>query len=177
MVLGKLSSIVDVYLTEGYSYLVFDLISLSESLSTVKPLVYRFRSEKIYYPLRASSIINGYSSITLYLLTADRIKPESVEPSSLKIIFEAKVYREDVEKADKRFVGFFPEDAIWLTVLTWSGYLSEITGDLKAEVGFSILHLMNELAFSVPISVALVLTALVYVYEFRDVLKKILRGS
>ncbi|MBS7611840.1 DUF2330 domain-containing protein [Candidatus Bathyarchaeota archaeon] len=177
LMLEELSSIVDAYLIEGYSYLVFDLISLSTTLKTVKPLVYKFRSEKIYYPLKASSIINGYSSITLYLLTADRVKPESVEPSGLKIAFEAKISRSNVEKADKRLADFFSEDVIWLTVLTWNGYLSELTGDLKAEVGFSIIHLKNELAFSAPISTALILTALVYVYEFRNVLKRILRRT
>jgi len=175
--LEKLSNTVDSYLAEGYSYLVFDLVSLSTTPKTVKPLVYRFRSEKIYYPLKASSIVGGYSSIALYILTADRVKPESVEASGLKIAFEARVSREDVEKADERLVGFFSEDVIWLTVLTWSGYLSELTGDLRAEIGFSIMHLMNELAFSIPVSAALALTALAYTYEFRDVLKKTLRRS
>ncbi|MEM2850189.1 MAG: DUF2330 domain-containing protein [Candidatus Bathyarchaeia archaeon] len=177
LMLRELSSIVDAYLIEGYGYLVFDLISLSTTLKTVKPLVYRFRSEKIYYPLKASSIINGYSSITLYLLTTDRIKPESIEPSGLKIAFETKISKRDVEKADKRLAGFFPEDVIWLTVLTWNGYLSELTGDLKAEVGFSIMHLKSVLAFSLPVLTAVILTALVYVYELRNTLKRFLRRT
>lgn len=175
LMLEELSRIVDAYLAEGYTYLVFDLISLSTTLRTVKPLVYRFRSEKIYYPLKASSIINGYSSITLYILTADRIKPESIESSGLKMVFEAKVSREDIEKVDKRFVGFFPGDTIWLTVLSWNGYLSELTGDLKAEVGFSILHLKNMIVFSIPVSAAIILTLLAYIIEFKGALKKIFR--
>ncbi|MEM2240537.1 MAG: DUF2330 domain-containing protein [Candidatus Bathyarchaeia archaeon] len=171
--LGELAELIDGYLSEGYMYLVFDLVPLSTTYKTVRPLIYRFRSERIYYPLKASRIIGGASSIMLYILTTDRVKPESIEGSGLKIAFETKISKMKVEEADKRFIGFFSKDEVWLTVLTWSGYLPELTGDLEAEVGLSLLHLRDTFAFIVPVSIALALTVLAYIYEFRGILKKI----
>jgi hypothetical protein len=106
------------YVEEGCKYFVFDHLMLGSSMKTVEPLVYRFRSNTIYYPLRISSIMESYSSITLFLVTEDRIRPESIDGTGFDISFEGMVDLLEVEEADERLAELFKgQDRIWLTTL------------------------------------------------------------
>lgn len=67
----ELEAVVAEYIAEGIEFFVFDLIELSSDPESVEPIVYQFQSDALYYPLKISSIIPGYTEIRLFLLTPE----------------------------------------------------------------------------------------------------------
>jgi hypothetical protein len=57
------------YLTDGFEWFVFDMIRASEEAASTDALQYRFATERLYYPLRATSTASGRSRIRLLILT------------------------------------------------------------------------------------------------------------
>jgi len=69
--LGFVHAIQD-YMDRGIHYFVFDVISTNDTVQSVSPLLYHFRSDSLYYPMQitsASNISDAYSSLSLFLLT------------------------------------------------------------------------------------------------------------
>jgi hypothetical protein len=56
------------YLQRGYSYFVFDRVKVQEKPRFLEPLVYRFDSAKIYYPLKTSNLIGGAGAVELIMI-------------------------------------------------------------------------------------------------------------
>jgi hypothetical protein len=70
------------YIQEGIEFFVFDLIELSPDQKSVEPIVYQFQSDTLYFPLKISSIIPGYTQISLFLLTPERLADPSQLPKT-----------------------------------------------------------------------------------------------
>jgi len=158
---------VEDYLDEGYAYFVFDYLDLGSSMKTLEPLVYRFRSDAIFYPLRISGIIESYSKITLFLVTEDRVRPESIEDTGFEITYEGMVDLSDVEEADERLAELFKgQERVWLTTLIWTGDLSSLDRDLNMTTGFSLERIKPVLAWATPIAVAFALIAALYMRAY-----------
>jgi len=64
-----LENTIDHYIQKHIHYFVFDVIELKPEEMSIDPLVYRFRTDALHFPLQISSIIEGHSDITLALLT------------------------------------------------------------------------------------------------------------
>jgi len=64
-----LRKLVGEYLSDGYRYFVFDVIQLERSVRSVEPIIYRFASRRLYYPLRVSEYSTGRTKINLFLIT------------------------------------------------------------------------------------------------------------
>jgi hypothetical protein len=65
----ELETLAAQYIDDGIQFFVFDLIELSADQKSVEPIVYRFQSDTLYFPLKISSIIPGYTELSLFLLT------------------------------------------------------------------------------------------------------------
>jgi len=62
-------NVVGEYLEEGFSWFVFDAISLDEIPKTGEAIHYRFACEYLYYPLKISRTAAGNTSVELLVLT------------------------------------------------------------------------------------------------------------
>jgi len=66
------------YLSQEIRYFVFDIIEINESEKSVEPLVYRFETDFLYYPLEITAVSTSeevYSTVNLFLIAkgqADR---------------------------------------------------------------------------------------------------------
>jgi hypothetical protein len=60
---------VDQYLADDFRWFALDMISVGEQAASTDALQYRFASEALYYPLRATSTVSGRSTIRLLVLT------------------------------------------------------------------------------------------------------------
>jgi len=67
----ELEGLVENYIAEGITFFVFDLIEISSTEKSVEPIVYRFKTDFLYYPIRISSINSGLTGISLFLLTPE----------------------------------------------------------------------------------------------------------
>ena len=144
----RLEELVEAYIKEGIKFYVFDLIEISPAQKSVEPILYQFKTDFAYYPLKISSIVSGYTSINLFLLT-----PESLDMGSLfwwgsrlgglRVVYaygekekpiHFELNREELESIDPRIAELLGERA-WLTALEYQGPLSVLyevyNGDLK----------------------------------------------
>jgi len=128
---------VENYMGRGFRYYVLDLITVGPDEKSVDPILYRFESTYLYYPLLITSPVEGETEITLFLLTEGKVE-EDYQPM-LKVNYqipgesltpiEVLLSKGDLSKIDLR-IGELCEDGAWLTVLKYEGNLSWLTRDL-----------------------------------------------
>lgn len=53
------------YFKRGFQYFVFDLIRAEKEIRTVPPLIYRFKCDYLYYPLKVTNLFGGVGKIEL----------------------------------------------------------------------------------------------------------------
>jgi Uncharacterized protein conserved in bacteria (DUF2330) len=64
------------YVRRGINYFVFDRVEVSENIKFIEPLMYRFRTDKIYYPLKTSNLIGGRGAVELILVLPGSISDD-----------------------------------------------------------------------------------------------------
>jgi hypothetical protein len=61
--------LVDEYLSDQFAWFVFDVVSLDEQPKTNEAIQYRFKTDRLFYPLRISRTDWGETSVELLVLT------------------------------------------------------------------------------------------------------------
>jgi len=134
--LGDFGPVVEDYMGRGYRYYVLDLVEVLPDVRSVDPILYRFESDFLYYPLVITSPVPGDTKITLFLLTNGKVEKDYSPlqkvfyqfPEGFKPI-EFVVSKGELSKIDLRIGKLFNEMA-WLTVLKFEGSPSWIRADL-----------------------------------------------
>jgi len=135
--LGSFESVIEDYMDRGFRYYVLDLITASSEERSVDPILYRFNSDFLYYPLVITSPVGGETEITLFVLSEDKVDGEyspfqkasyRVPNGSWKPI-EFVLSKGDLSKIDLRIGEIFQYKA-WLTVLKYNGKASFLDRDL-----------------------------------------------
>jgi hypothetical protein len=68
------------YLSEGFIWFAFDVVSPDDRLKTTDALEYRFRTSSLYYPIKISRANQGLTSIQLLVLTQEMLRTFSGIP-------------------------------------------------------------------------------------------------
>lgn len=66
---AKITPVVQSYLNRGYKYFVFDVVELTTEKKTIAPIFYRFKTPRVYFPLKVTTLSKGETNIGLYLFT------------------------------------------------------------------------------------------------------------
>jgi len=135
--LRNFESVVEDYMNRGFRYYVLDMITVSSAEKSVDPILYRFNSSFLYYPLVISSPIEGYTEITLFLLTEGKIDRDywPMQKANYRVLgggwqpIEFVLSKGELSKIDLRIGDNFQHSA-WLTVLEFNGYLNSLNRDL-----------------------------------------------
>jgi hypothetical protein len=146
----NLGKILDHYdSTDGF-YCVLDVIDIDIKEKSVTPLVYRFRTNELYYPLVISQLTGGETSIQLYLImegAPDVLSSEgryAIQPFELGYyetggyIMDSMIvelYEEDLKDIDVRVADLFSgsKEQVYATAVRYTGNTEELTNDLKLE--------------------------------------------
>lgn len=56
------------YIAEGFDWFVFDSVELGPEIKTAQPLAYRFKTDRLFYPLKITKV-NGPTTVDLIILT------------------------------------------------------------------------------------------------------------
>ena len=135
--LQNFESVVEDYMSRGFRHYVLDIITFSPAERSVDPILYRFDSSTLYYPLLITSPVGGDGEITLFTLTEGKLTRD-YQPFSLAFYqafggqlqpIQFVLSRGDLSKIDLRIGELFPEGA-WLNVLRYEGNLRYLSGDL-----------------------------------------------
>lgn len=135
--LGNFEFVVRDYMARGFRFYVLDLIEVSPEQNSVEPILYKFETSFLYYPVEITSPLGGETKITLFLLTDGVIeddyhsfrKANYQTPEGLETI-EFKLSKGELSKIDLRIKEMFQGD-VWLTALSYEGSLNALTRDLK----------------------------------------------
>ena len=140
----KLESLVGDYIARDIDYFVFDLIEVTSEPKSIEPIVYRFDSDSLYFPLKISTLAEGWTDINLFLLTPEPVNlhwlPRGNElPHGLQMgkfygthgtqPLQFKVTTEEMAFIDKEMAGLLKGD-VWLTAMAYHGDLAGLTRDL-----------------------------------------------
>ena len=144
--LEEFKSVVDDYVGRGFYYYVLDMIMVEPEERSVEPILYRFNTSFLYYPLKITSVLEGGTNIVLYILTTDEepLKPEYIVPLTWATIrtpegvkrIRVRLSRGEVARIDLRLGELFENGAI-LTIFTYKGPLRELDEDLMIPSGNS----------------------------------------
>ena len=135
--LGSFESVIEDYMDRGFRYYVLDLITVSSEEKSADPILYKFSSDFLYYPLLITSPVGGDTEITLFVLTEDKIEVDYFFFQKAQYIpltgnlkpIEFVLSKGDLSKIDLRIGQIFQHQA-WLTVLKFNGKNSWLTKDL-----------------------------------------------
>ena len=127
--LANVYSNVEDYVGRGIDYFVFDRVMVSKNVRFIEPLVYRFRSNNIYYPLKTSNLIGGRGVVELILVLPGSIPGQTGQAfftgpgADIKLSSSSKVYPGEVEAiyGSKSQPFFDRTSKIYLQVLRYSG--------------------------------------------------------
>lgn len=127
--------LVNDYIKKGFNYFVVDLVEVEENIKTVKPLIYKFKCDHLYFPLKISSLAKGETTITLFILTKENF-PSTHWKTQEKNGFAFPILTKPIPttivmKADQRLIEIFKKNNIYpinimLTVATYQGSLQNL---------------------------------------------------
>lgn len=66
---GPLKEVVREYISEGFTWFVFDVVSLEVEPRTSEAIQYRFQTDHLYYPLKITRTETGFTNVDLLILT------------------------------------------------------------------------------------------------------------
>ena len=89
------------YVNRGINYFVFDYVSLKREKRLIEPLIYRFKTDKIYYPLKTSNVVGGEGIVDLIF-----ISPGSFTGGKFKNPRFSHFYSSYFELSDSPRIGF-----------------------------------------------------------------------
>ncbi|HDD42467.1 MAG TPA: DUF2330 domain-containing protein, partial [Nitrososphaeria archaeon] len=133
----KVEEIFEDYLARGFGYWVLDVVEVGDKVRSVEPIVYRFRSDELYYPLKVSRAAEGETQITLYLIARSSIR-EDLLPQGFRIASYAgskkplsySISGEELEAVDPKIARMFDGGA-WFTAVIYRGSLEGLREDLE----------------------------------------------
>lgn len=127
--------LVSSYIDDGFTYFVFDVITLNKNTKTLEPIQYRFKTEKLFYPLKITKLGAGYTTIELIILTPRLLsKFPGIPIKSIKLAHEPlTITNDDLKFIDEDMYGML-KDYSTLKLRIWKieGEMSSFDKDLIA---------------------------------------------
>jgi len=124
------------YLSKDIRYFVFDLIDVGTTVRSVEPLVYRFRSDSVYYPLQitaTSDIGQTYSEVNLFLITKGAVGEKAVKQARFwpyaGFDIPIALTRGELESVSPELADLFQSDPFVVNARAW-GPLWDLSEDL-----------------------------------------------
>ncbi len=141
------------YLQRGYPYFVFDSVKVTERLKFLEPLEYRFRTGKIYYPLKTSNLIGGTGRVELLFILPGSISDDLWNRTGRFFVPgpDREIHLSTSAKLSSREIGRIYEDVsffgktakTYVQALTYSGgydFRGDFTYDVNSLVPYAYRH-------------------------------------
>lgn len=125
------------YLDRDIKYFVFDVIKKTEQQQSIKPLVYRFKSDYLFYPLKITAISEigqtKYAEVNVFLILKGMIKEDAVKKINLFPAVDFDYYIElnkgDLRQVNPQLESLFESNSFVVLAYHW-GNLSKLDNDL-----------------------------------------------
>ena len=144
---SKFQSMVEEYLKDNISFFVFDIIDAAEDEHSVNPIIYRFKTDFLFYPLKitaASDVGETYAQVNVFCIAKELIKEEVFSDISFysnldyywydDIVYDIDLTEEELTEISPDIYNLFKGDPILMNYYYYGKY-SEIGGDIVAFEG------------------------------------------
>lgn len=125
-------SSVEIYLNRDIRYFVFDLIEANETQQSINPIVYRFNTSFLYYPLNItafSDVGETYSQVNLFILSKGLIKKDTISEYRYYFRLYIKLTKDELNDISPDIYKLFEDDP-FLTSFNYYGKLSNLQEDI-----------------------------------------------
>lgn len=129
---ANVTRLIDRYIEDNIKFFAVDLIKADSTEKTVDTLIYEFETPKLYYPLRISSLFSGDTSISLFTITTNELKQDSILGGQFRIGAQFYVEKGAPERICTNLTDLFSADPC-LSYFTYSGPQQRFYDDIKAE--------------------------------------------
>lgn len=120
--------IIDSYIKHGFNYFTIDIVTIHprEGIVMVEPIIYKFNSPKLYYPMKISRLNKGMFTAKLFIITSCRIPPGALDNLNYRdMYYDSRAFwKWELARIDNRLVEVFP---FWITCVHVNYF--EIQGD------------------------------------------------
>ncbi len=125
-----LDDLISHYIENEINFFVLDVITVNNAVRSVEPLVYRFKTSKLYYPLRISSLFSGDTEISICTITSGELADVSVLRDGFERVVRFRVKLEALSEIDPVMPQLF-NNSPYLCFYEYSGSLSSFENDIK----------------------------------------------
>jgi len=123
---------VEDYLAKDIRYFVFDIIESNETQQTVNPIIYRFNTSFLYYPLNItafSDVGETYSHVNVFILSKGLIKKDTIPGYRYYFQLYISLTKEELNEISSDIYELFGTDP-FLTTFNYYGGLSSLREDI-----------------------------------------------
>lgn len=160
------------YLNRNINHFVFDVIETNESLQTINPLIYRFKSNYLYYPLEITATSDvGWSSsrVNIFLITKGIINPTVVRNAGLypRIGFNEyniRLTRAELKEISPELEDLFKSDAFVMNA-QYFGPLNTLKKDLIVHRQDILKTPVDYINLTIIVSIIIVLIIMMVIYK------------
>ena len=159
--------ILEDYINRGYKYFAVDIVTIENirEIRTVEPLVYIFKSDKIFYPLKISGLTESYTEIKLFIVSKDRVRSEPITRAKFEFTVEDIISLDKLREVDPRLASLFKEGELWVTVLEYRGSTVDLTSDVETTTTKIVLRGVDSvIAFITPLALIVIALSLLFRY-------------
>jgi len=125
------------YLDRNINYFVFDVIEKTEQQQSINPLIYKFKSNYLFYPLEITAISEigqtQYAEVNVFLIFKGMINEDIVKKVNLYPSVDFDYYielnKKDLRRVSPQLESLFQSDPFMVLIYHW-GNLSELDKDL-----------------------------------------------
>lgn len=118
------------YIERRICYFVFDYVALKKDTTHIRPVLYKFPSKNIYYPLKTSNLFGGDGTIILFLFSRDA---HSFIGSGFMASTSAKISEIELKTISPDACDLMRSNRIVMQAFKYSGNL-KFKGDIFSKV-------------------------------------------
>lgn len=126
-------AMIDQYIADGYSWFAFDRIALGDGLQSREPIEYRFATDKVFYPMRISTLEKGETNVEALVVARDLLDEYyGIPQSAFRMQSPLGITRNQLDVIEPSWAGFFGEGEGELTMHQWEirGHISSFNRDV-----------------------------------------------
>ncbi len=123
---------VEDYLNKDIRHFVFDLIEANEIQQTVEPIIYRFNTTFLYYPLNITAFSDAgetYSTINVFIISEGAVKKDVISEYRYYFQLYINLTKEELNEISPDIYKLFEADP-FLTKFDYYGKLSRLQKDI-----------------------------------------------
>jgi outer membrane protein assembly factor BamB len=138
--------VVEHYIHQQIRYFVFDVIDLRKDVRSTEPIIFSFKSEYLYYPLKISSLIEGNTKLTLAFLTPRDLPISMVPMGNLGFLkyFDMMITQDECSDIHNDISNMLPDGAR-LSYFSQQFQLKNLNEDIRLEpmIGIGWMLMQN----------------------------------